>query len=212
MRDEEGNQFILCFWRAADRSYVRAADFLLLWIMHAEKGRGNDRSGERCADFKWPDKRPSEARRCTETDGKVLEFRRIFTHIRIKLILVFVSRDVTQTQNDPLTLRRNDLYLWVNMHMSQTLLFLHSGERFCTSMCLFLQDLWWKHQYFSIEIKLPYLCGYEPCVAAAPSFHFTADCSHCFFKLHTAPRDKLVCLKYSEGCLPEKSTSSVKKT
>lgn len=91
MRDEEGNQFILCFWRAADRSYVRAADFLLLWIMHAEKGRGNDRSGERCADFKWPDKRPSEARRCTETDGKVLEFRRIFTHIRIKLILVFVS-------------------------------------------------------------------------------------------------------------------------
>lgn len=96
--------------------------------------------------------------------------------------------------------------------MSQTLLFLHSGERFCTSMCLFLQDLWWKHQYFSIEIKLPYLCGYEPCVAAAPSFHFTADCSHCFFKLHTAPWDKLVYLKYSEGCLPEKSTSSVKKT
>lgn len=77
-------------------------------------------------------------------------------------------------------------------------------------MCPFLQDLWWKHQYFSIEIKLPYLCGYEPCVAAAPSFHFTADCSHCFFKLHTAPWDKLVCLKYSEGCLPEKSTSSVK--
>lgn len=121
-------------------------------------------------------------------------------------------RGVTQTQNNPLTLRRNDLCLWLNVHMSQTLLFLHSGERFCTSMCPFLQDLWWKHQYFSIEIKLPYLCGYEPCVAAAPSFHFTADCSHCFFKLHTAPRDKLVCLKYSEGCLPEKSTSSVKKT
>lgn len=153
------------------------------------------------------------ARRQTE---RFWSWNWIFTHIRIKVILVFVlsvghveprggvtyrmsHKNGAETQNDPLTSRRNDLCLWVNVHTSSPAFwwtFLHQlVSFFCSISC----------GNVSISVKksdFP-ICGYDPCVAAAPSFHFTADCSHCFLNCLRPLGTNSCILKYLEGRLPQ---------
>ena len=155
------------------------------------------------------------ARRQTE---RFWSWNWIFTHIRIKVILVFVlsvghveprggvtyrmsHKNGAETQNDPLTSRRNDLCLWVNVHTSSPAFwwtFLHQLVSF------FLQHFLWKCQYFSEEIRLPYLWLWSLC-SCSSFFSFHSRLQPLFFKLLTAPWDKLLYFKIFRGTSPPRN-------